>query len=286
MLLAAVAACAGSPPSPSPTTSTGGRSTASATPTGTGSPNHPIGIVAVGHSGVTGLMSDPKSPGTDTEANSWATGTNPAVHSIYQRLVEVRPETASHVANTASDGAGFGRLPDQATEGLTRVPYPALLIVQIVGRNLRCDGTDPQHYPELRDNVKKAIQTVLNASPKAAVVLIGDPGRPASYAKAIAALPTTPKNFIDTRPCFLFSANRTINQAEVARVTSLLAAYEGQLAEACKGIPQCHTDGGAAARLELPVADYGEDLQHFSISGHAHIAAAEWPVVASALGLT
>jgi len=37
--------------------------------------------------------------------------------------------------------------------------------------------------------------------------------------------------------------------------------------------------------MELPVADYGEDFQYPSISGHAHIAAAEWPVVASVLGL-
>lgn len=285
MLLAAVTACAGNPQSPSSTTSTTVRSTASATPTATGSPDHPIGVIALGHSGMTGFMSDPKSPGTDIVANSWATGTNPAVHSIYQRLVEARPETAGHVANAASDGAESELLPDQATEGLTRVPYPALLIVQIVGNDLRCDGTDPQHYPEFRDNVKKAVQTVLTASPKAAVVLIGDPGRPARYAKAIAALPTTPKDFVDTRPCFLFSGNRTINQTEVARVTSLLAAYEAQLAKACEGIRQCHTDGGAAARMELPIADYGQDLLHPSIGGHAHIAATEWPVVASALGL-
>jgi lysophospholipase L1-like esterase len=285
MLLAAVAACAASPQSPSPTTLTGGRSTESATPTATGSPEHPIGVIAVGHSGMTGYMSDPKSPGTDTEANSWATGTNPAVHSIYQRLVAARPETAGHVANAASDGAESDRLPDQATQGLTRVPYPALLIVQIVGNDLRCDGTDPQHYPEFRDNVTKAVQTVLKASPNASVVLIGDPGRPASYAKVIADLPTTPKDFIDTRPCFLFSANKTINHTEVARVTTLLAAYEAQLAGACQGLRRCHTDGGAAARMELPIADYGEDFLHPSISGHAHIAAAEWPVVASALGL-
>jgi hypothetical protein len=37
--------------------------------------------------------------------------------------------------------------------------------------------------------------------------------------------------------------------------------------------------------MELPLADYGEDLLHPSISGHAHLAAAEWPIVASALGL-
>jgi hypothetical protein len=162
----------------------------------------------------------PEEPRTDTEANSWATGTNPAVNSIYQRLVEARPETAGHVANTASDGAESDRLPDQATEGLSRVPYAALLVVQLVGNDLRCDGTAPQHYPEFRDNVRKAVQTVLKASPNAAVALVGDPGRPASYAAAVAALPITPTEFVGTGPCYLFSANRTINRVEVARVTA------------------------------------------------------------------
>jgi lysophospholipase L1-like esterase len=284
-LVVATAACSGNAKTSGHTTSPTGQSTANTTATATGSPDHPIGVIAVGHSWMTGYMSDPKSPGTDTVANSWATGTNPAVHSIYQRLVEARPETAAHVANVASDGAESGGLPDQAAEGLTEVPYPALLIVQIVGNDLRCDGTDPQHYPEFRDNVRKAVQTVLKASPNATVVLVGDPGRPSRYAKAIADLPTTPKDFIGTRPCYLFSANRTINQAGVARVTALLAAYEAQLAKACEGIQRCHTDGGAAARMELPIADYGQDLLHPSIHGHAHIAAAEWPVVAAALGL-
>jgi lysophospholipase L1-like esterase len=282
VLLATIAACTGDAKAPAAPTSSTSHSAAS---TAIGSPNRPIGVIGIGHSWMTGYMSDPKSPGTDTEANSWATGTNPGVHSIYLRLVEAMPETAGNVVNAAHDGATSDLLPDQASEGLARVPYPALVIVQIVGNDLRCDGTDPEHYVEFRASVRQAVQTIVKASPKVSVVLVGDPGRPAGYAAAIATLPRTPKSFIDTRPCFLFSANRTVNRAEVARVTKLLAAYEAQLAKACAGIRQCHTDGGAAARMEVHVEDYGEDLQHPSIRGHAHIAAAEWPVIASVLGL-
>jgi hypothetical protein len=207
MLLAAVTACAGSPHSPPPTTSTGGRSTESATATATGSPEHPIGVVAVGHSGMTGYMSGPRSPGTDTEANSWATGTNPAVRSIYQRLVEVRPETAGHVANAASDGAASDRLPDQATEGLTRVPHPALLLVQILGNDLRCDGTDPQHYPEFRDNVRTAVQTVLKASPNASVVLSATQDDPRATPKS--SPPCPPRPSPSSKPGTASSSGRT-----------------------------------------------------------------------------
>ena len=290
-LLAAVVACGGDAKSPSTATSPIGHSTASSAPpatataTATGRPDHPIGVMAIGHSGLTGFQSDPKSPATNTAANSWATGSNPAVRSVYQRLLEARPETSGNVVNSARNAVTAERLVDQATAGLARLPYPALVLVQIVGTDLRCDGTDPEHYPEFRASVRQAVQMIVEASPETSVLLIGDPGRPAGYAAAIMALPNTPPAVIGTRPCKLFSANRTVNHAEVARVTGLLAAYEAQLAQACRGIRQCHTDGGAAARMAMQVEDYGEDLHHPSIAGHANLAAAEWPVVASVLHL-
>src|SRR5215217_954178 len=40
----------------------------------------PIGIVAIGHSGLTGESSDLDRPGEPAPENSWATGTNPEVN--------------------------------------------------------------------------------------------------------------------------------------------------------------------------------------------------------------
>ena len=37
----------------------------------------PVGIIALGHSGMTGEGSDPTRPGQDARENSWATGTAP-----------------------------------------------------------------------------------------------------------------------------------------------------------------------------------------------------------------
>ena len=51
-------------------------------------------IAVIGHSGATGY----NSPGTggDERANSWATGTNPKVASIYQRLLATHPALEIH----------------------------------------------------------------------------------------------------------------------------------------------------------------------------------------------
>ncbi len=249
-------------------------------------PADPVGVIALGDSGMTGYQSDPDAPGTDAVANSWATGTNPEVDSITRRLSAVVPETADHVVNVADNGVGADALASQADSALRVVPTPRLALVQIGDNDIRCDGTDPQHLPEFRSTVRQVVQQVVAASPKVTVVLMGGAGEPARYAKSIASLTTTPVDLIGDGPCDFFSANRVVNTKEVAHFTSLVNAYKAELAKACAGIPQCHTDGGAAGRVTDTLKDFGVDLQHPSATGHAHLAAAVWPEVASALGLS
>src|SRR5262245_43400257 len=92
----------------------------------------PAGIIAFGHSGLTGENSDPDAPGDEVFENSWATGTNPEVNSIYQRMIERDPATEGHVANTASGGSPSDDLVDQAEEALDEVPNPELVIIQSI----------------------------------------------------------------------------------------------------------------------------------------------------------
>src|SRR4051794_24245405 len=257
LLVGPLVACSGGSTPGARTSVSNGPTSAEGSPNAVGSREHPIGLVALGHSEMTGYGSDPTSPGTDTVANSWASGTNPAVHSVYLRLVEERPNTAGKVINAAQDGATSDLLPDEATHALSRVPHPALALVQIVGNDVRCDGSDSTHYAEFAASVRRAVERIVKASPHVRVMLIGEPVRPASYAAAIASLPTTPASFISHQPCYLFSANRSVNQVEVVRVEHLLRGYELQLAKACRRIKECHTDGGAAARMTSHLRDFG-----------------------------
>ena len=90
-----------------------GATTPDTTLPGTG--EGPVGVIAIGHSGLTGENSDPDRPFQRALENSWATGTNPEVNSVYLRLIEVRPETEGHVANTADGGAVAAKLASQAS---------------------------------------------------------------------------------------------------------------------------------------------------------------------------
>src|SRR5215468_4418925 len=97
-------------------------------PSGTTSVSHPLrGIIALGHSGLTGENSDPQSPFMPAPQNSWATGTNPAVDSIYQRLAAVDPAFRGHAGNEACAGATAACLAGQATTSLSVETNPRLM---------------------------------------------------------------------------------------------------------------------------------------------------------------
>src|SRR5215211_1139964 len=67
---------------------------------------YPDAMVVLGHSGATGESSDPnKPPHYEARENSWATGTNPAVKSVYLRLLAVNPKIKGHNFNLAQGGA-------------------------------------------------------------------------------------------------------------------------------------------------------------------------------------
>ena len=119
----------------SPTTSTG-----AVTPTATARLDS---IAVMGHSGATGTLTDPDDPTRDATENSWATGDNPQVRSIYLRLAETHPAMRGHGYNVAVDGSTVDNLEDQLGRLLQVAdPLPDVVIVQTVDNDIRCDGTD------------------------------------------------------------------------------------------------------------------------------------------------
>ena len=85
-----------------------GKSSTSAkpsTPTPKATAGYPSSIAVLGHSGATGENSDPSKPGVEVRANSWATGTNPEVKSLYQRLLAKNPAIKGHNVNLAQSAA-------------------------------------------------------------------------------------------------------------------------------------------------------------------------------------
>jgi hypothetical protein len=73
---------------------------------------YPSSIAALGDSDTTGF--DTVTPNRDAPQNSWSAGTNPAVNSVYLRILAASPRINGHASNFAEDGSGVTGLLRQA----------------------------------------------------------------------------------------------------------------------------------------------------------------------------
>src|SRR5215469_1590838 len=267
--------------------------TASAGPSsGTISGSHPLrGIIVLGHSGLTGENSDPQRLGQPASQNSWATGISPAVDSIYQRLAAVDPATRGHEFNAAGGGAPASSLVTQATEAFRLVPNPRLVMIEIIGPDIGCRGSDSSNYPVFGLQVKEALDYIATQAPHAAILLVSWPGQPLQASKAIigtAAVPIARANS-PSPMCSPFDANLRLDMKHITTWTGIIEGYESELAKVCATVPECHTDNGLAAQFQVRASYYNYssdwDYQHFNVTGLAALAAFMWPTVAKVLNL-
>lgn len=247
-----------------------------------------VGVIAIGHSGLTGENSDPNHPGQPAPQNSWATGTNPEVDSIYRRLIAVRPETEGHVANTAQGGAPASALASQAEAALTQVPAPALVIIQTIDGDIRCDGTDDEHITEFSAAVAEALDVIMETSPSSRILMVGQLGRPdpAYLEQLLAIYPGIKSILTGTGPCDFFNPAGDLVEENFETLTQIIESYEAEQERLCAAAPHCRTDGGARAEYEDELANFSSDLNHLNVRGLARAAEIAWPAVETLLELS
>src|SRR5262245_16203288 len=255
---------------------------------GTTSASHPLrGIIALGHSALTGENSDPQSPGIPAPQNSWATGTNPAVDSIYQRLAAVDPTTRGHAVNEAAGGAPAATLVGQATQALGVDPNPRLVIIEIIGTDIRCDGSDSSNYPVFGQQVKAALDLIAKQAPHATILLVSWPGRPLQASKAIIGTTAVPAQS-GSGMCSPFDPNLRLDMKHIGTWTGIIEGYESELAKVCATVPECHTDNGRATHFQARANYYNYsnfDWHHLNVPGLAALARSMWPTVVKILNL-
>lgn len=248
-------------------------------------PAHPVGLIAIGHSGLTGEGTGASSGAVPT--NSYATGTSPEVNSIYLRMVSALPETEGHVANTAQGGAHAYQLSTQAESALRQVPYPALAIVSTIDNDILCDGTDDAHIPLFGESVAEGLNVIHEASPNTQILVIGQFGRPSvDFVEGlVTAHPEAKASVTWADMCTFYDADGNLNPEGFAMLTGIIDAYEAEQARVCAEVPNCQTDGGVRAAWVDQMAYFSPDWAHLNITGQAAEAENLWPAVESVLGL-
>lgn len=247
----------------------------------------PLGVIAIGHSGLTGENSDPNQPGQPALDNSWATGSSPEVNSVYQRLVVARPETNGHVANAAVGGASVSSLAGQAQTALRSVPTPELVIVQTIDNDIRCDGTDAGNVSTFGDTLKGALESINAASPESKILLVGQLGRPnpTFLSQLVAADPSVKDFLIGSGICDFYNEQGKLNKDSFTALTNIIDSYEAEQARVCAAVPNCRTDQGVRAAYTDKLKNFTDDWAHLNVAGQAAEAKLIWPVVADFLEL-
>jgi hypothetical protein len=284
----AVSACgAGTQPSiAGPTVGPTSPPATTANPTTTAAPSadleHPVGMIAVGHSGLTGEGTADLHEANFTD--SWATGDDPAVNSIYQRLAVLTPAILGHVANNAHGGASASALVAQVRSALVQVPVPTLAIVTTIDNDVLCDQSNMAKFGKW---ITDGLNEIHSASPNTKILIIDQLGRPrVDFVKRLVAeVPTQKAAMTWDDECTFYLPDGTLNEPGFATLTVAIDAYEAEQARVCATIPNCSTDGGVAEtwvdKLEYLSADYG----HLNVVGQAAEAEHMWPVVKDLLGL-
>jgi hypothetical protein len=237
---------------------------------------YPNSIAVIGHSGATGYNSDPHRPGVDATENSWATGSNPAVQSIYLRILSRNPAIKGHNFNLARDGSDVADLVRQAREAVALPTPPELVLVQTVDNDKRCDGTDPKNYKPYAATLSRALRTLTQGLPRAQIFIVSVWASVRNYTNVIKNIPSARADNTGTGPCDVFDQSGKVRPAGVASMEKIIDGYHRQVAATCAHFRNCRYDHGALYHMVIQRADLAPDSNHLSIRGHRKMAATAW----------
>ena len=250
---------------------------------------YPGSIAVLGTPTAAGWGAETAHPFRDALQDSWATGTNPAVQSIYSRILAQNPAIKGHAVNLASsevapEAAGH-ELDDfaaQVHKALQLKVGPQLVLVQVIDRALKCDGTTERDFAGFGSRFGDALQMLAHGLPNARIVVISQWGSFASYVSYLKSLDVGVRlKNAGKHPCQLVAApSGQIVLSRVAYAKSVVTGEEAQLRAACAKVANCRYDGGAAQRIAVNAADISAFQYTPTVQGQAKLAAAEWKAIA------
>ena len=234
---------------------------------------------ALGGSVTLGFNTDCPDPWVDCPENSWSTGTNPVVDSIYLRLLALDPRVEHHNANDAVSGSTMADLDDQARSA---VRHHAELVTIAMGTNDACGGRTGTmtETSAFRQEFTQAMTTLTKGLPESRIHVVSIPDLHQRWetfhtvqkaVKAWRSLPFCPTLF--THP----TSNAPSDVERRAAVRDRVLAYNAILSDVCASYRQCTTDEGAAFRAPVRPTEFStHDYWHPNIAGQATLARLVW----------
>jgi lysophospholipase L1-like esterase len=250
-------------------------STASADPAKVG---YPSSLASTGDS-ITRAFNTCSFPYIDCPQNSWATGTNAAVNSIYRRILGANQAISGRNYNDAKTG---GRMVDLNGQVTAAAQQGVDMVTILMGANDVCRSSEAVMTPveTLRAQLAQALATFSAARPDARITVSSIPNVYhlwEIFHTNFGAVTVWTLAGI----CQSLLKNPTSNaQADVdrrARVAQRTRDDNDAIRDVCAQYVHCHFDNYAAYNLVFTTADVTtRDYFHPSVSGQTKAAATAW----------
>jgi hypothetical protein len=273
--LTIVAGCGGATDQASRTPTAAGsnaRTTAARTPAAVA--GYPSSIVALGDALVTGQDSDPSRPDAPAPANSWVIGTNPAVNSVYRRILAHNPAIKGRAFSFAQSGTSMFLLPDQAKQAIAVHPTPELVVIGIIDSAIQCP-LSKSDLATFATTLRSALKVLTSGAPHAKIFVVGSFAGIVSYARALTVKQRQAQRD-GADPCEFVAADGRIVLNKATRLVHAINAYETRLKQECDRFTRCRYDGGAFGDIVEKPAYISRSLNDLSVQGDAKAAAVAW----------
>jgi lysophospholipase L1-like esterase len=239
---------------------------------------YPDSMAATGDS-ITKAFNTCATPFTDCPVNSWATGTNATVDSIYDRILAANPAISGRAFNDARSGSEMEALPGQVELAIGQgVEYVTIAM----GANDICGVNEAAmtSVASFRSSFESAIGLLRSRLPGARISVASIPNVHYLW-KILHTIPAAVAAWDRYDVCQSMLANPTSTlRADAARrnrVLTRIVELNGVLSSVCATYAQCRYDGGAGFGYRFAVGDIStNDYFHASVAGQRAIANLQW----------
>jgi lysophospholipase L1-like esterase len=207
----------------------------------------------------------------DCPQASWATGTDPAVDSLADRLLE---HPARDSWNVAKSGAEMADMPGQMDRAAGHDPE---LVTMLAGANDACRGSADAMTPvaEFRAHFEEALGTLWRQSPDSQVYVAAIPDLKRLW--QVGHEDPDARQVWDFGICHsMLRAPRATSEAATARrerVSDRVQEYNAVLRDVCSADRRCRWDGGAVHDYRITTASLSHwDWFHPSKEGQSDLA--------------
>jgi hypothetical protein len=210
----------------------------------------------------------------DNPQYSWSTGDDPAVNSLYRRLLSINPDIAGNNWNVSESGAKMAALRGQLQ---TAAALRADLVTVQMGTNDVCADRHDLMTPTsvFRSQYQQALTDFFAAAPDSYLYQLSIPNYYLLWA-LFHDEPFVQWVWDNSRICLTMLAS---TNSESDRMWTLWQEqqYNQALQEVCAGFSHCIWDRNATFNAALTVADFSDiDWSHPSLAGQNHLARVAW----------